>query len=455
MVINRRQLLTRSAIAASAINAPLSFAAKPAGKPYQIKKLYHGVCYYPELWPESDIDRDIAEMQKLGINVVRMAEFSWSTVEPEQGKISWDFFHKVMDKMHQAGIDVILCTPTATPPIWLMHKHPERAHKNAEGVIMSHGARQHASYEHPAVRKACFKIIRTMAKALGNHPALIAWQIDNEMKAHVAEDFSDAAIANWHKWLQARFGTISQLNKAWATHIWSQYYQRFDQVPAPVKTPFMHNASLSTAYRMFCRESVSKFMKSQADIIKMYSQHPITHNDNPAFNIHHELSMEAQDFASYDIYATTQAWGAFVFRSDLFRAAIPGRPFWVMETSTGHNGWLGEHHPTHPKGYLGAEAALVYGLGGEGFSYWLWRQQRAGVEISHSAIMSAWFKPGIGHSEVQEVTKIKQALEPLLLTSQLTLPDIAVTYSDHARAMIETEGMDRREGFPKRYRGGH
>jgi len=198
------------------------------------------------------------------------------------------------------------------------------------------------------------------------------------------------------------------VNEAWGTHIWSQYYQSFEQVPAPVKTPFLHNASLSTAYRMFCRESVADFMVAQSEVIKAFSDKPITHNDNPAFNIHHERSMQAQDFASYDIYATTQAWGAFVFRSDLYRAAIPGRPFWVMETSTAHNGWLGNHHPVHPKGYLVAEAALVYGLGGEGFSYWLWR---------------------------------------------LETPEIAVTYSDHARAMIETEGLDKREGFPKRYRG--
>jgi len=453
MTLDRRQLLKLTAVAGT-LPVPGLRAEASSPVPYQPKKLYHGVAYYPELWPEADIDRDIGEMKKLGINVARMAEFAWSTMEPKQGKkISLDFFKRVMDKLHAAGIDVVLCTPTATPPIWLTHNHPQRCHKNAEGEIYIHGARQHASYEHPAVKKACFRIIKAMAKELGGHPALIAWQLDNEMKAHVAEDFSDAAVAAWHKWLEKRFGTIQQLNKAWGTHIWSQHYQRFEQVPAPLKTPFLHNASLSTAYRMFCRESVADFMVAQRNILKGYSTQPITHNDNPAFNIHHERSMRAQDFASYDAYPTAQQWGSLVFRSDLYRAAIPGRPFWLMETSTAHNGWLGNHQPPHPKGYLVAEAVSVYALGGEAFCYWLWRQQRSGAELPHSAVMSAWFKPSIGYSEVQKVGQAREQLEPLLIGTQVLTPQVAVTYSDHARAMIETEALDKREGFPKRYRG--
>jgi len=144
MSLNRRQLIAATTVA-SAYSSPLMGATAAQSKPYQSKKLYHGVCYYPELWPEEDIDKDIAEMKKLGINVVRIAEFMWSHMEPKEGRISLDFLRRVMDKMHRANIEVILCTPTATPPIWLVHNHPERCHKNADGEIMSHGARQHAS----------------------------------------------------------------------------------------------------------------------------------------------------------------------------------------------------------------------------------------------------------------------------------------------------------------------
>lgn len=420
---------------------------------YQLKKLYHGVCVYPELWPRAELDRDIREMQKLGINFVRIGEFCWSTIETEQGKIDLELLKWSMDKFYQAGIDVVLCTPTATPPIWLTYNKPEHCHKNADGDIMSHGARQHASYAHPEVKKACFNIVDAMAKALGDHPALIAWQIDNEMKAHVAEDFSDAAVAQWHVWLKKRFGTIKRLNKAWGTHMWSQYYLKFEQVPAPRKTPFLHSASLSTAYRVYSRQSIVNFMIGQREVIRRYSKQPITHNDNPAFNIDHEGSMAALDFAAFDGYPNDKQWGSFVFRSDLYRAAIPGRPFWLMETSVSHNGWLGNHQPMHPKGFLAAEAVLIYSLGGEGFGYWLWRQQKTGAELGHSAIMSAWFTPSIGYSEVQDLNKNRLKLEPLLINTKVATAHVAITYSDHARAMIETENLDKREGFPKRYRG--
>ncbi len=458
--ISRRRLfsLAGKSAALGAVSLPLGSLAGPvnAAEPapyYRQNKLIHGVAYYPELWPDADVDADIAEMQSLGINVVRMAEFAWSTMEPTKGNFDFSVFKNVMDKMHAAGIQVVLCTPTATPPVWLTHGHPERCHKNDKGEIMSHGARQHASYEHPAVRKACFTIIERMSRELGRHPSVIAWQLDNEMKAHVSEDYSDAAIANWHKWLKKRFKHIDALNNAWGTHIWSQYYTAFEQVPASVTTPFLHNASLITAYKMFCRESVADFMVAQRESIRKYSDLPITHNDNPAFNIHHERSMLAQDFASYDAYPTAAQWSTLAFRSDLYRAAIPGKPFWLMETSVAHNGWLGNHQPMHPEGFLAAEASLIYALGGEGFCYWLWRQQRTGAELPHSAVKSAWNAPSIGYGEVKKVAAAKDRLEPILMDTTLDAPPIAITYSDHARAMLETEGLDKRSGFPSRYRG--
>ncbi len=434
--------------------AATSGAAGPTTTPnYTMKKLWHGVCYYPELWPMEEVDRDIAEMKKLGINVIRIGEFTWSTLEPSEGKISTKFLREVMDKFHAADIAVVFCTPTPTPPVWLTHSHPDRLFVNAEGERLIHGARQHVSYEHPAVRKACFRIVEAIAKDLGDHPALIAWQIDNELKCHVAEDFSPAAIVAWHNWLKKRYVTIDRLNENWGTHMWSTYYQSFEQVPAPLKTPFLHNASLSTAYRLFNRESIAEFSDMQCDIIRLHSKAPITHNTNPAFNVSHERLFKNLDFAAYDAYPSSNEWQALVFRSDMYRAAKPGRPFWLMETSVSHNGWLGNHSAMHPERFLMAEAVLIYGLGGEGVNYWLWRQQRTGAEINHSAVMSSWFKPTTGYEQVKLVEAARQQLEPLMIASKPLVPDIAVTWSDHARAMIETEPMDKEVGFPETYNG--
>ncbi|MCP8898273.1 beta-galactosidase [Gilvimarinus xylanilyticus] len=442
-----------------AASAPYVYAGSGAARgaqpasPYQMNRLVHGVCYYPELWPKEDVDRDIVEMKKLGINLIRIGEFAWSSMEPQEGNISTRFFRDVMDKFHDAGISVVFCTPTPTPPRWLTYNHPDRLFVNADGERLIHGARQHVSYEHPAVREASFRIIKAIAQDLGDHPALVGWQIDNELKCHVAEDFSPAAVASWHRWLKERFGTIERLNEEWGTHIWSTYYNSFEQVPAPFKTPFLHNASLSTAYRMFNRERIAEFSDQQCEIIRQYSKAPITHNTNPAFSVNHERLFENLDFASYDAYPSSEQWDALVFRSDMYRAAKPGRPFWLMETSVAHNGWLGNHTVMHPPGYLAAEASLVYAMGGEGFCYWLWRQQRTGAEIPHSAVLSSWYKPSIGYSQVEQVGRMRQQMEPLLVNSQPLVPEIAVTWSDHARAMIETEPMDKDENFPDKYQG--
>src|SRR6187549_3011687 len=403
--------------------------------------LHHGACYYPELWPESDIERDIAGIKAAGLTVVRMGDFSWSHLEPEEGKISLALFTKVMDRLHAEGISVVFCTPTASAPVWLSHGHPERCFVDAEGRVMSHGARQHVSYEHPDVRAACFRIVDAIGRTLGSHPAIIAWQIDNEFKCHVGEDFSPAAVAHWHRWLEKRFGTIERLNEAWGTDIWATRYQRFDQVPAPVRTPFLHSASLSTAYRLFCRESIADFMDEQSAILRKYSKLPITHNFAPLFSVNLERMVANLDFVSFDDYPSSSQWDAIVFDNDLFRAAKPGRAHWFMETSVAHNGWLGNHEPAHPPGFLVAEAVASYGLGAVAFCYWLWRQQRTGAELPHSAIMSAWSQPSVGYSAVQAVDAARRQLEPLLAASRTTPAEVAITWSDLGRAMLQTEAI--------------
>ncbi len=404
-------------------------------------KLFHGACYYPELWPEADVDRDIASIKAAGLNVVRMGDFAWSHLEPSEGQISTALFVRVMDKLHAAGISVVFCTPTASAPVWLSHGHPERMFVDAESRVMSHGARQHVSYEDPAVRAACFRIVEQLGRDLGKHPALIAWQIDNEFKCHVGEDFNPSAVAHWRRWLAKRFGTIERLNEAWGTDIWAARYQSFDQVPAPVRTPFLHSASLSTAYRMFCRESIAGFMDEQSAILRKHSAAPITHNFAPAFSVNLERMTSDLDFVSFDDYPSASSWDTVVFDNDLFRAAKPGKAHWLMETSVGYNGWLGNHEAAHPPGFLVAEAVASYGLGAAAFCYWLWKQQRTGAELPHSAIMTAWGKPSIGYSAVTAVNQARQQLEPLLASSQPAPVAAAVTWSDLGRAMLQTEPL--------------
>ncbi|WP_416151702.1 beta-galactosidase [Salipaludibacillus sp. HK11] len=402
-------------------------------------KLYHGAAYYPELWDEKVMEEDIKLMKEAGINVARMGEFAWHTMEPEEGKIDISFFVNVINKLYENGIETVMCTPTPTPPIWFTHNHPERMYVNHEGKVMGHGSRQHACTNNRYFRKKANEITEHMAKAVGSLPGVIGWQIDNEFKCHVSECMCETCLELWHQWLEERYETIEQLNEAWGTKIWSEYYHSFEQVPQPGPAPFLHNSSLSTMYRQFSMEKIAEFSDSQAEIIRQYSDAPITHNSNVPFSVDNERLFEKLDFASFDTYATQENKASYLMNCDLWRNFKKGRDFWIMETSTSNAASLESYASPHANGYLRAEAIVSYALGGEAFCYWLWRQQRAGCEQPHGSVISAWGKPTVGFQSVLDVEEMRKKVEPFMVETKPKKADIAITYSDQAKAFFQTE----------------
>lgn len=415
-------------------------------------KLLHGVSYYPDLWPESEIARDIELMKSLGIDMVRLGDFAWSKMEPEEGKISLEFHRRVVDRLHAAGIRAVFCTPTAGPPIWLTHGHPERCFTPADGRPMSHGSRQHASYEHPVVRDACLRIAEAIGVAFGDHPGVECFQIDNELKCHVDQDFNPWAVAGFRRFLEARFGTIDALNDAWHTGIWSVRYQSFDQIPPPLPTPFAHSNSLVNAWLEFTYERISAFCEEQAAVIRRHSIKPITHNTHLFFPIGFERLFRRLDFASFDTYSPATSWHRTTVLADLFRPTCGRSPFWVMETSCAHNGYSLDHEPMHPPGYLAAEAMTFFAGGAGAFAYWLWRAMPAGVEMPHSAVLNAWGTPQWGAGEVKRVSETLAEHRMLLESTTPAVADVVITWSDRARNMFRSEPLGSNKTFKLDYR---
>jgi beta-galactosidase len=403
------------------------------------KKLYHGAAYYPELWDEKAIEEDIKLMKEAGINVVRMGEFAWSTMEPEEGKFELSFFVKIIERLYENGIESVMCTPTPTPPIWFSHDHPERMYVDRDGKAMGHGSRQHACTNHPYFRERAAMITENLAKAVGSLPGVIGWQIDNEFKCHVSECMCHTCKEQWHLWLKYRYETIENLNDAWGTKIWSEYYHSFEQVPQPGPAPFLHNSSLSTMYQIFSMEKIAEFSDEQAEIIREYSNAPITHNSSVFFSVDNERLYENLDFASFDTYATIDHFENYLINHDLWRNFKKGKNFWVMETSPSYAASLESHANPHPNGYLKVEAAAAYALGAEAFCYWLWRQQRAGCEQPHGSVISAWGKPTVGFSNVLEVEEMRKEMEPIILSTKPSQAELAITYSDRGKAFLKTE----------------
>lgn len=402
-------------------------------------KLYHGAAYYPELWDAEVIKEDIKWMKEAGINVVRMGEFAWATMEPEKDKINLDFFEEIVNLLYQNGIETILCTPTPTPPVWLTHNHPKRMFVDKDGTVMSHGARQQICTNNRHFRERSDIIVKAMAQRFADNPAVIAWQLDNEFKCHVAECYCETCKKLWHEWLQKKYGTIDALNEAWGADIWSERYQTFEQVPQPVKTPFVHNSSLNTMYQLFHYEKIVEFAETQEKIIRKYSKAPITHNGHTDFSLDNYLLFKNLDFASFDDYPNCDNYCKMLYNYDYFRSVKNDGRFWVMETSTSHNGCLIDHQKPHRTGFLTAEAVAAYAAGGMGFNYWLWRQQKSGCEQPHGSLMSAWGKPTIGFNEVKKVEQARKEISSVILSTTVKQADVAITYSAEARAFYRTE----------------
>ena len=193
-----------------------------------------GVYYYPEAWPESQWPRDVANIKKMGLEFVHMGEFAWTFMEPEEGKLNLEWLDRVVDLSAKQGLKVILCTPSATPPVWLVRQHPEVLMVDARGRRMEHGSRSQACWSQERYREYVGKIVTALAQRYGKNPAVWGWQLDNEL-SHYDRRFCycDACQVKFRTWLRQKYGSIENLNRDWGNAFWSQMYQNFGQIRIP------------------------------------------------------------------------------------------------------------------------------------------------------------------------------------------------------------------------------
>jgi len=234
-----------------------------------------GVYYYPEAWPQSQWARDMSNIRKLGMEFVHMGEFAWYFMEPEEGKYQFDWLEKNVALAAQNGLKVVLCTPSATPPIWLTRAHPEILMVDAEGRTMDHGSREHADWSSPLYREYVARIDTELAKRFGNDPRVWGWQIDNEL-SHYGRRFSysQAATIKFRDWLKEKYGTIDKLNDAWGGAFWSTMYQNFGQINIPnadtlVADPSPHEV---LDFRRWFAHEAADYLNMQATVLRRYAK---------------------------------------------------------------------------------------------------------------------------------------------------------------------------------------
>lgn len=261
-----------------------------------------GVYYYPEHWDPAQWDRDFKKMAEMGFEFTHFAEFAWAQLEPEPGQYDFSWLDRSLELADKYHLKVIMCTPTATPPVWLVRQHPEVLATNEDGTAYDHGSRQHASFSSSYYRMYSMTMITELAKRYGTDKRVIGWQLDNEPR--VFSDFGDDAQNRFRYWLKEKYNSIDELNKAWGNNFWSGTYSSFDQINIPMVSQWGMNLHQRLDHKRFIDHETASFLDEQARTIRQFASTSqwITSNYIPMYDVGYVGQSRELDFVSYTRY---------------------------------------------------------------------------------------------------------------------------------------------------------
>lgn len=309
-----------------------------------------GAYYYPEHWDEAQWERDFKKMSEMGFEFTHFAEFAWAQLEPEEGKYDFAWLDRAVALAAKYKLKVIMCTSTATPPIWLTRRHPDILKMREDGTLMDHGSRQHASFSSEVYRTYSMKMIAELAKHYGKDDRIIGWQLDNEPASNV--DYGKDAEKRFRAWLKNKYKNIDALNKSWGTNFWSNTYTDFEQINIPQHSQWGMNLYQRLDHSRFCDEETANFLDLSAKEIRKYStpKQWITSNYIPNYESRYIGNSKQLDFVTYTrymVYGEHNGTGPKGYRvgeysriamaNDYFRPLSPN--YGVMELQPGQVNW--------------------------------------------------------------------------------------------------------------------
>ena len=384
-----------------------------------------GVCYYPEHWEESMWEEDLLRMKESGLEVIRIAEFAWSKIEPREDEITYEFYDRFLAVAKKVGTKVIFCTPTATPPAWLTTKYPETLNANIDGVLYRHGARRHYNYNSEKYQELSKRIVEKSAAHYASHPNVIGWQIDNEVNCETDVFYSDSDTFAFRRFLVKKYGDLDTLNQAWGTVFWNQTYTDWEEIFVPRTTiSDSTNPHQVLDYTRFISDSACNFVKMQSEIIRKYTKQGDFVTTNGIFGNLDSVRMtrESLDFITYDSYPNfaycmdTAMFGTAGLKDrrwskNLAEVRAISPVFGIMEQQSGANGWNTRMEaPTPRPGQMTLWTMQSIAHGADFVSYFRWRTATMGTEIYWHGILDYSSRDNRRLTEVNEIHKKVQTL---------------------------------------------
>jgi beta-galactosidase len=331
-------------------------------------------------------------MRRAGVTIVSLAIFSWARLQPAADRWDFDWLDDVMDLLHRNDIAVDLATATASPPPWLSAAYPEILPVTRTGETLWPGGRQHWRPTSPVFREHALRLVRAMAERYGEHPALAAWHVSNELGCHNAYDYSDDAAAAFRAWLRRRYGSLDSLNAAWGTAFWAQHYSDWDQILPPRLAASYPNPTQQLDFQRFSSDALKDYLRAERDLLRTLTPDvPVTTN----FMVMGESrAMDYADWASEVDFVANDHYGhpgprsrdELSFSANLVGNLAGGRPWFLMEHAASAVNWQPVNVPKKP-GELARDSLTHVAHGADAVCFFQWRQSAAGAEKYHSAML--------------------------------------------------------------------
>lgn len=419
-----------------------------------------GVCYYPEQWSEDLWQRDAEQMKALGLSVVRIGEFAWSRLEPQPGHYQFGWFDRAIDILVSAGLEVVIGTPTATPPKWLIDQNPDVLPVCPDtGAVRGFGSRRHYDFSSHRYLAEALRITKVLVERYGKTNGVIGWQTDNELCCHdTTLSASTAARDGFRVWCEKRYGSIESLNQSWGNVFWSMEYQSFSELQLPVGAVTETNPSHRLAYRRFSSDQVIRFHREMVAVIRDGAPGRfITHNFIPMKDtaVDNFALAEELDFASYDNYplgrtdflladASVDEIKPYMrtghpdyatYYHDQIRA-LSQNDFWIMEQQPGPVNWA----PSNPRpapGMVRLWSWEAFAHGAECVCFFRWRQARFAQEQMHAGLLRADSSRSETWSEIEELSGELKLLE--LENGQSSKAPVAIVVDVQGQWVSEIE----------------